>query len=390
MKRVYTLLLLLLTLCGINCMAATKGYTVTGQVSGIPNGTVLQFFPMGHGSFNPVGETVVKNGKFTFNGEASEPRGLIMIVKNNYGSLYFMVNDGENIKISGKAPSTEARDGKRQYSLSNLTVTGSPTTDKFNAFMAPRRETDRKMNAARAKYKHIMDILNTDGAPRERIDSVMKSSDFKALQEEEREIFKNNGVNFRKMIEDNRDSFWAPLLMISNMAYLTANERPMYESLSDAAKNSYYGKLVHDEIYPLGKPGDAVPAFAGKLSDGTATSLAELCKGKKYVLIDFWASWCKPCRKEIPNIKAIYDKHKANGFDIVSVSIDENENAWLKAVEKEELVWPNLRDTDKSIAQKYHVSSVPTMYIVDGQGRLVGENLRGEALTKKIDELMAQ
>lgn len=175
--------------------------------------------------------------------------------------------------------------------------------------------------------------------------------------------------------------------MISQTSYLSAGQRELYESLSDSAKNSYYGRLVYDELYPVGRPGDKMPEFDAVTIDGTKTGLAALCKDKKYVILDFWASWCGPCRREIPNLKEIYSDFADKGFDIISVSIDKEEKPWINAVENEGLKWVNIRDIDHSIADKYKVSAVPTMYIVDSEGRLVAENLRGEELAAKIKEL---
>ena len=389
-KRIFVFFVALLTFAGISCNGSNAGYKLQGRIDGLPENAVLTFYPLSHLDQEPIGETVVKNGQFTFSGDVPEPRALLMVVKNNYGSLRFMVANGEEVNINGKVTGAQERDGKTFYNFSGVKVSGSPTTDKLNKLLSRRNALDGRFSEVRRKYAHIHKIFNTEGQNPAVIDSVTKSADYKKMQEEESLIFADAKKIFEQAVKENGDSFWGPLMMIAQVTYFTPENRTMYESLSEAAKNSYYGKQVKAELYPLGQPGDAVPAFSGKLIDGKQTSLAQLCKGKKYVLIDFWASWCKPCRKEIPNIKAIYDKHKANGFEIVSVSIDENEGQWRKAVEKEALVWPNLRDTDKSIAKKYHVSSVPTMFIVDGQGRLVAENLRGEQLAAKIDELMTK
>ena len=86
---------------------------------------------------------------------------------------------------------------------------------------------------------------------------------------------------------------------------------------------------MKDELYPAGKEGTVVPAFALKDSEGKAVTLAEICQGKKYVLIDFWASWCAPCRKEIPHLKKLYADYASDGFEIVSISIDKKESDWM-------------------------------------------------------------
>ena len=174
--------------------------------------------------------------------------------------------------------------------------------------------------------------------------------------------------------------------MISLTSYLDKGQQAWYDELSDAAKASYYGQKVKEELYPAGKVGSAVTEFTVKDNDGKEVTLASLREGKKYVLIDFWASWCNPCRKEIPNLKNLYKLYGDKGFQIVSISIDKKKAEWEKALEEEQLPWPNFLD-ETGVADLYKVRFVPTMYLIDAQGTLVGENLRGQALADKLKEL---
>jgi thiol-disulfide isomerase/thioredoxin len=120
---------------------------------------------------------------------------------------------------------------------------------------------------------------------------------------------------------------------------------------------------------------------------GKSYTLEQLLKGKKYLLIDFWASWCAPCRKEIPNVKKNYEQYKNHGFEVVSISIDQNAAAWKKAVQQEQLKWPNF--LSPAVANQFKVRAVPTMYLIDANGVVLGinEDVRGEALGKKLAEL---
>ena len=119
----------------------------------------------------------------------------------------------------------------------------------------------------------------------------------------------------------------------------------------------------------------------------TSVLLRKIGKGRtKYILIDFWASWCAPCRKEIPNIKKQYAKYADKGFEVISISIDKKKADWEKALKEEQLKWPNFLD-ETGVAQLYKVRAVPTMYLIDAEGRMVGENMRGEALAAKLAEL---
>lgn len=390
MKLIYSVALASLLMAG--CKGHDPNtYTITGEIEGLPDSTVVVLQPIAHKSLDPIAEAVVINGKFEFKGAAEEPRAVSLLVKDNYGYKHFMLENAE-ISLKGSVSAKEAYDGKTQFSFDDVAVSGSPLTEKLNQLMLPRTNHEKKHFETQDKFASVSEALMKarQNRDKEALDSICATEEYAAMEAEEHRFFSGLDSIFDEAVKNNRESFWAPLLMIVQTSYLTAEQRDDYESLSDEAKNSYYGQLVYEEIYPVGRPGDAMPKFNGKDIKGNDISLATACEGKKYLLLDFWASWCGPCRREIPNLKEIYKKHGANGFDILSISIDQEEEPWLKAVKDEALEWNNLRDADHSIADLYHVSAVPTMYLVDSEGKLVAENLRGEELAKKIDELMSK
>lgn len=387
MKKIVALSLAALIMAGCANKKENDSYLVSGEIQGIPDSTMVALYPMSHSQTDPIAEAMVIGGKFEFSGKAEEPILVILSVKDHYGSTRFMLENAE-IHLKGSVSAEDASDGKKLYSFNDFSVEGSPMSDKFFELMSGRDELDRKFTAMRENYSDIMEIIT--GGDRDRIDSVRATDRYKAMSDEENSFFAALDSNYNAVVSANSDNSWGPLMMMALVTYLSPQNRELYENFSDSAKNSYYGKMVYKELYPLGRPGDKVPDFTATDIKGGKISLAEIAKANKYVLVDFWASWCRPCRAEIPNVKAIYDKHHADGFEIVSVSIDEEENPWIKAVEKEGLVWPNVRDTDKSIAGKYNVTAVPTMVVIDSEGKLVAENLRGEELAAKIDELMSE
>ena len=185
----------------------------------------------------------------------------------------------------------------------------------------------------------------------------------------------------------NKDSFWGPLMMISFTSYLSEDMKPWYEALSPSAKQSYYGLKVKEELYPAGKEGTKVPEFTVKDRNGNDITLSNLRQGKKYLLIDFWASWCNPCRKEIPNLKKLYAQYSEKGFEIVSISIDKKKEDWEKALKEEQLAWPNFLD-ETGVASLYKVRFVPTTYLIDSEGVMIGENILGEELANRLKELL--
>ncbi len=132
--------------------------------------------------------------------------------------------------------------------------------------------------------------------------------------------------------------------------------------------------------------GAAFPGLEGKAIDGTAVSTAAL-KGK-VVLVDFWATWCPPCREELPNVLAAYEKFHAKGFAVVAVSLDRDEAELKKFVEEKKMPWPQIYEGANALAEKFGVESIPTTYLVDAEGKIVATDLRGDALEKLLEKLL--
>lgn len=387
MKKIFItgLAVSLLTACG---SSERTSYTICGEIAGIPDSSVVLISSVTHTAPDTIAEAIVTDGKFEIKGVADEPRAVTLYIKDNYGGKVFMLENSD-INLNGVVKTEEVSDGKMRFDFGEVAVTGSPMTDTYNEKMSGRRMLDSMFMAHQTTYRPLMNRYYEarQNGNTGLVDSINASEEFNRMREAEKNLFAAADSIFEASVNANKSDFWGPLLMISQTSYLSAKQRDLYESLSDSAKNSHYGRLVYDELYPVGRPGDKMPEFEAVTIDGTKTGLAALCKDKKYVILDFWASWCGPCRREIPNLKKIYADFADKGFDIISVSIDKEEKPWINAVENEGLKWVNIRDTDHSIADKYKVSAVPTMYVVDSEGRLVAENLHGEELAEKIKEL---
>ena len=134
--------------------------------------------------------------------------------------------------------------------------------------------------------------------------------------------------------------------------------------------------------------GQVAPEIAMKSPTGDTLKLSQL-RGK-VVLIDFWASWCRPCRMENPNVKKVYDRFHNKGFEILGVSLDKDKSAWTGAIKQDGLPWKHVSDLafwNNAVAQQYGVSSIPYTVLVDRDGKVLAKNLRGPALEAKLAEI---
>lgn len=166
-----------------------------------------------------------------------------------------------------------------------------------------------------------------------------------------------------------------------------------YGNLTDRVKKSAPGLALKRKIEEMEQVnvGGMAPNFKLTTPEGKELSLYDL-RGH-IVLLDFWASWCGPCLAEVPNLKAIYEKYHAKGLEILGVSLDEKEVAWKGAIERKGLTWrhvSSLKGWKCPVAGRFKVTGIPRMYIIDAQGKIIAQDLRGEKLAKKMDELFNQ
>ena len=197
----------------------------------------------------------------------------------------------------------------------------------------------------------------------------------------------------QEFIEKNNSSFasLAAIQQLTPEAYF-----PTYIKLDDGlfAKypNSSYIKAFHASVSSQKKlaPGSSAPEIAMLTPSDQPLALSSL-KGK-YVLVDFWASWCGPCRAENPNVVKAYKKYNAKGFEIFSVSLDKDKDKWIAAIQKDGLVWPShvcdFMHWQSPVVQLYNFTGIPYNVLLDKNGNIIAKNLRGEDLEKKLAEVI--
>ncbi|GGE96074.1 TlpA disulfide reductase family protein [Flavobacterium limi] len=367
--------------------AAPASYTLEGNITGLENGMAVKLLPGAtHDSEKPVAETTVKDGKFTFAGKLNEPRLFLLVFGDNKGFIQVLVENSK-IKVTATAENFKEEGGRIEFK--NKVISGSKSNDYFVKETAFREELEKDYQAYHAGIDELSNIVGKARKENNKklLDSVYNTPQWKKFEADEKAFFTKVEKTTKDLIAKHKTNWWGALFMMTQYSYLTPDQKPEFEQLSEVAKKSYYGQLVDKEINPKSLIGTSVANFQLNDKDGNAKSVKDIVSGKKYILIDFWASWCGPCRKEIPNLKNAYTAYADKGFEVLSISIDKDQKLWLKALGQENMPWPNLYDDDK-VSKAFNVKTIPATYLVDNKGVIVSDNLRGEALEAKLKELL--
>ncbi|RXM48405.1 TlpA disulfide reductase family protein [Flavobacterium sp. YO12] len=366
---------------------AATSYTIEGNIRGLADGTTVQLVPGAtHSSELPVAETTLKEGKFTFTGKLNEPRFFYIIFGKSKGNIPVMA---ENAKIKVTATGNVSKEEGEWISFKDEVVTGSKSHDYYKKEIAFRADLEKDYQAYHLGTEEISNAYSSArvAGNKKVMDSIANTPQWKKFESDEKAFFAKVEKSTGDLITKNKATWWGPFFMMIQYSYFTPDQKPIYEQFSAAAKKSYYGQVVDKDLNPKSLIGTSVANFGLKDKDGKAYNVKEIVAGKKYILIDFWASWCAPCRKEIPNLKTAYSEYSQKGFEILSISIDKDEKAWQKALGQENMQWHNLLDDDK-VSKAFNVKTIPATYLVDGKGVIIGDNLRGTELEAKLKELL--
>ncbi|UKJ09060.1 TlpA disulfide reductase family protein [Solitalea lacus] len=371
MKKTLLGTALVLPLLAGSAYAQSGGYNITGKLTGLADGKkvyLLQQNPA-TGKVDTLSKTLSSAGAFQLKGSVQAPDIQFLGVQDAKGRPVLLFVENSKMSINGSVDD-----------LSSITVTGSKTHDEYVKYTKLTSGINEQQKQLGNQYSEAR--KSNDKAKMDEI-----ASKYDALDAEKSKITKD-------FASQNLQSYVTPFLLMQNVGDENAIEyNAMYEKFPSKIKESASAKSLKKRIDALLKTavGQQAAMFTAKTPEGKDLSLKEVLSTGKYTMIDFWASWCGPCRAENPNVVKLYEKYHAKGFNILGVSLDRDGEKWKKAIADDKLTWNHVSDLkywQSEYAAMYGVQAIPATFLLDANGKIVGKNLRGEELAKKLEELL--
>lgn len=367
-------------------------YVVTGTIKGIENGKNVFLEKQDEmGQLKAVDTVQVKDGKFTFEGKAVEPEIHLVQVDGTQGKVAFILENGDITMVINKD------------SIMNTKVSGTYNNDELTSYKKSGEQIQKKM------MKFQDDNMAKMTEAQEKKDTVVINS----LRAEYIKFQEDFAKQSDAYVASHPKAFISALIIEGMFNQMTPDVKKIeeyYNKLDKSLQTTKPGKSIKTKLDQMknptvapqapampqapaqakwGKTGKKAPDFSAKSPDGKLISLKESLG--KVTLLDFWASWCGPCRRENPNVVALYNEFHSKGLKIIGVSLDEDLSKWKDAIAKDKITWiqvSNLKGWQDPIAKQYEVEQIPTTFLLDANGKFIARDLFGEELKAKIQELL--
>ena len=363
MKKSLLLMLLIIGSAFISRVDAGN-IIVKGKVEGIKQGRLYMLARLCEDKTDTLGFCDFKKGKFELKVEAEEPMVTQLILEGYSGGFTLLAEPGVTYKAN-------LSNGESFY------IKGGKLNDSYTAHMVKSDSLRSVVQALQERYKSLRESRKFRSASQ--VNDTLRT---------EQEKLKQLTIGF---LADN-DNLISAYTMLSNIEMRDAGLREtkqMYASMGEGAKETHCGRIIKERIERMEKTagGALAPDFTLEDINGNPITMSTV-KGK-IKIIDFWASWCGPCRLNNPALRKLYEEFHSKGLEIIGVSLDNNADKWKNAVKKDGLTWINLstlKGWNCEIARKYNVSAIPALFVLNEENRIIATGLRGEALRTFIEE----
>jgi peroxiredoxin len=367
----------LLLACPLLVWAQNGSFTVNGKLNGV-SAPAKAYLRYGAGPAMKMDSSQIQNGAFSFKGTVDKPMpATVLIDRVGTGFSNRRPTSSEMIYLEPGTITIASPD-----SLDNAVLSGTPLNTDYQKLRVALKPSIKKMAQLSNDYQKATPQQRTDKAFRESLDNQ-----YEAIEAEQRQV----RADFIKANPNTPVSLYA-LQRYGGYAPDYADLKPKFDGLSETVRNSDEGKAYEKTLTMLKATsvGAMAPDFTQADTLGKAVSLRDF-RGK-YVLVDFWASWCGPCRQENPNVVKAYNQYKDKNFTVLGVSLDRPgaKEAWMNAIHKDGLTWTQVSDLkfwDNEVARQYGIRSIPQNFLIGPDGTIVAKNIRGEALSKKVAEV---
>ncbi len=363
MKRFFYFFALAAVVAACN---TTPKFTINGYVEGLPDGTIYLKQRIDGNAVN-IDSAKSVGGKFVLKGVVEVP-DMYAVILGDRKQVPLLVENKE-ISLTGKITD-----------IQNIVVSGSASQDEMKKLDGLGTEISTQSKALFAKYNEAKKQANAT-------EQALLEKQLDSLDNVQSGIFKN-------FVTENPNSFVAPVILQRIQYGMEAEEIQGYMSkFSAEVMKSISAKSLSNRVTLLQSVavGKIAPDFTQNDSIGTPVKLSEVYSKHEYTLIDFWASWCGPCRAENPNVVAVWKDYNAKGFHVIGVSCDSDKAKWLKAIAADKLTWTQVSDLKgwgNEAAKLYGINSIPANLLLDKTGKIIGKNLREQKLRDKIAELL--
>ena len=302
----------------------------------------------------PIDSTSISNGQAKLKAPLSDVQDLYLLVIEGLWDYILFLPENKDVTIVADIDNPAATN-----------VTASEAQALLNTFNSQMSQKSEELYPAYLEAQKN----NDESAAQSIVDEL---NDYKF------NFIKNNSNNFASLYILNDMKQDCPLDTLKALVSNFGDTKSIYLD----AINEYIDKQEKLEI------GQPFIDFTLKTILGEDVKLSDIVSANKLTLVDFWASWCNPCRKENPNVLAAYNKYHKAGFDVLGVSVDQDDAEWMKAVRDDELIWTQVRDADNSASDLYSIYYIPSNFLIDQNGTIIAKGLRGEDLEAKLDELL--